>query len=67
MDGIATGKTVIYYGDFGQGLALQVSENFEVQTLNELYATQHAIGFVGFTEFDAKIQNQQAIASVVMA
>lgn len=67
MDTIATGKTVIYYGDFRQGLALQVSENFEVQTLNELYATQHAIGFVGYTEFDAKIQNQQAIASVVMA
>ena len=67
MDKIATGKTVIYYGDFGQGLALQVSESFEIQTLNELYATQHAIGFVGFTEFDAKIQNQQAIASVVMA
>ena len=67
VEKIATGKPVIYYGDFHQALALQVSENFEIQTLNELYATQHAIGFVGYTEFDAKIQNQQAVASVTMA
>lgn len=67
IDTIATKNTVIYYGDMHQGLAIQESESFEIQTLNELYATQHAIGFVGYTEFDAKIQNQQAITAVVMA
>lgn len=67
VEKIATGKPVIYYGDFHQALALQVSEEFEVQTLNELYATQHAIGFVGYTEFDAKVQNQQAVANITMA
>ena len=64
MNEIASGDIALYYGDFTQGLAANITENFEIQTLNEAYATQHAVGFVGWTEFDIKIQNQNALAAL---
>ena len=36
------------------------------QVLQEFYATQHAIGAVGWLEVDAKIQVEQAIAQLKM-
>lgn len=66
MDDIATGKTVIYYGDMS-GLATKFSEEMHVEVLRELYAAQHAVGVVGWVEFDAKIQDQQKIAAFKMA
>lgn len=66
MDDIAAGKTVIYYGDMS-GLATKFSEEMNVQVLRELYAAEHAIGVVGWVEFDAKIQDQQKIAAFKMA
>ena len=66
MDDIATGKKVIYYGDMS-GLATKFSEEVHVEVLRELYAAQHAIGVVGWVEFDAKVQDQQKIAVLEMA
>ena len=66
MDDIATGNKVIYYGDMS-GLATKFSEEVHVEVLRELYAAQHAIGVVGWVEFDAKVQDQQKIAVLEMA
>lgn len=54
-------KNVVYYGDFS-GLAVKESEQQEIQILNELFATQHAIGVVAWGEIDAKVEDTQKIA-----
>lgn len=66
MADIGTGKTVIYYGDFS-GLAVKISENISIDVLREKYATEHAVGVVGYMEIDAKVENAQKIAKLVMA
>lgn len=65
VDGIAAGKTPVYYGDFS-GLAIKTSEGFSLELLMEKYATQHAIGAVGWMELDAKVENAQKMAALVM-
>ncbi len=57
-------KPVIFYGDFS-GLAVKESEAMEIQILLERFATQHAIGVVGYSELDAKVENTQKIAVAV--
>lgn len=66
MDDIGSGNSVIYYGDMS-GLATKFSEEMHVEVLRELYAAQHAVGVVGWVEFDAKIQDQQKIAVMKMS
>lgn len=66
MPDMATGKTAIYYGDLS-GLALKISEDLNIEVLREKFATEHAIGVVGYMECDAKIENEQKIAALVMA
>lgn len=61
--GIAS-KPVIFYGDFS-GLAIKETESMEIQILLEKFATQHAIGVVGYSELDAKVENTQKIAVAV--
>lgn len=65
MDDIGAGKTVIYYGDMS-GLATKFAEEMEIQVLVEKFATQHAIGVVGWAEVDGKIENAQKISKLVM-
>ena len=65
MPTMAAGKTAIYYGDMS-GLAVKLSESVSIQVLREKFATQHAIGVVGWIEIDAKIENEQKIAKLVM-
>ena len=66
MPDIAGGKTVIYFGDFS-GLAIkQRGDALEMQVLREKYATQHAVGITAWLEFDAKVENAQKIAKLVM-
>lgn len=65
MPEMAAGKTAIFYGDFS-GLACKFAEDPTIQVLQEFYATQHAIGAVGWLEVDAKIQVEQAIAQLKM-
>lgn len=57
-------KHVIFYGDFS-GLAIKETEAMEIQILLERFATQHAIGVVGYSELDAKVENTQKIAVAV--
>lgn len=65
MPGLEAGKTAIFYGDFS-GLACKFAEDPTIQVLQEVYATQHAIGAVGWLEVDAKVQVEQAIAQLKM-
>lgn len=66
MPEMAASAKAIYYGDMS-GLATKITEEFEVQVLREHYATQHAIGVVGWTELDAKVENEQKISVLTMA
>ncbi len=66
MPNMAAGETAIYYGDM-RGLATKFSEEMSVEVLREKYATQHAVGVVGWLEFDAKVEDAQKIAKLVMA
>ena len=66
MPDITAGTTAIYYGDMS-GLATKFSEDMNIQVLREKYATQHAVGVVGWLEFDSKIEDAQKIAKLVMA
>lgn len=65
MPEIAASKTAIYYGDMS-GLAVKLSEEVSIQVLREKFATQHAIGVVGWVELDAKVENEQKLAKLVM-
>ena len=65
MPDMAAGKTAIYYGDL-KGLATKFSEEMTIEVLREKYATQHAVGVVGWLEFDAKVEDAQKIAKLVM-
>lgn len=62
---IAAGKTAIVYGDMS-GLYVKVAQNMEIQILQEKYATKHALGVIGYTEFDSKIVEKQKIAGLQM-
>ncbi len=58
---MAKGKPALYYGDFS-GLAVKMTENFNIEVLREQFATQHAIGVVAWLELDSKIENDEKIA-----
>ena len=66
MPNIATGNTTIYYGDM-RGLATKFNEDINIEVLRERYADEHAIGVVGWLEFDGKVCDEQQIANLVMA
>ena len=66
MPTMAAGKVAVYYGDM-RGLATKFSEDMNIQVLREKYATQHAIGVVGWLEFDSKVEDAQKIAEIKMA
>jgi HK97 family phage major capsid protein len=64
MDDIAAGKTTIYYGDM-RGLAVKFAEDINIEVLRERYADEHAVGVIGWLEFDAKVADAGAIAKLV--
>lgn len=66
MPKMAAGAKSIVYGDMS-GLAVKVSEDMNIEVLREKFATQHAIGVVGWLEMDSKIENEQKIAVLQMA
>ena len=66
MPDITAGRNVIYYGDM-KGLATKFSEDINIQVLREKYATQHAVGVVGWLEFDSAVEDAQKIVAVKMA
>ena len=61
MPDIANNAKAIYYGDM-TGLATKFSEEIDIEVLRERFATQHAIGVVGWVEFDSKTIDNQKIA-----
>ena len=65
MDIMEAGKTAVYYGDMS-GLAVKLSEDVNIEVLREKFATQHAIGVVGWIEIDSKVENGQKIAALKM-
>ena len=54
---------VIFYGDYS-GLYVKVAQNIEIEVLREKYATEHALGVLGFMEVDSKIVEVQKIAKL---
>ena len=65
MPDIGAGKVVIYYGDM-KGLATKFSEEINIEVLREKYADEHAIGVIGWLEFDAKVIDEQQIAKLTI-
>lgn len=65
MDNIGAGKVVAYYGDM-RGLATKFSEEINVEVLREKFADEHAVGVIGWLEFDSKVVNEQAIAKLTI-
>ena len=66
MPDIAAGKAVIYYGDM-KGLSTKFNEEINIQVLRERYADEHAVGVIGWFEFDSKVEDAQKIAKLVCA
>lgn len=66
MPEIGAGTAPIYYGDL-TGLATKFTEDISTQILREKYADEHATGVVAWFEFDAKVQDAQKLAKLVMA
>jgi HK97 family phage major capsid protein len=66
MPNIGTGNDVIYYGDM-RGLATKFSEEINIEVLRERYADEHAVGVIGWFEFDSKVIDEQQIAKLTMA
>jgi HK97 family phage major capsid protein len=66
MPDIGAGENVIYYGDM-HGLATKFNEEINIEVLRERYADEHAIGVIGWFEFDSKVIDEQQIAMLTMA
>lgn len=62
-DEVATGNKPLFYGNY-KGLALKLAQNVEIQVLIEKFATQHAIGVVGYIEVDSKVIDHQKIVAL---
>ena len=60
-----TGNAAVAYLD-PTGLAVKLSEDLEIEVLRERFATQHAVGVVGWLDVDAKIENEQKVALLKM-
>lgn len=65
MPAMEAGKTAVFYGDMS-GLAVKISEEVSIQVLREKFATQHAIGVVGYIAADAKVEHVQKISKLKM-
>jgi HK97 family phage major capsid protein len=59
------GKVAIYYGDMS-GLATKFTEELSIMVHREKYIDEHALGVIGWIEFDSKVENEQKIAKLVM-
>lgn len=62
---MAAGKKAVFYGDMS-GLYVKLSNDVQIQILNEKYATQYALGAVGYIEVDSAIVETQKIAALLM-
>jgi len=60
MPQIGAGALEIFYGDFS-GLYVKMTNDVQIQVLQELYATQYAIGVAAFSEVDSAIVEVQKL------
>lgn len=65
MPKVSAGKKAVLYGDLS-GLSVNMRENIQIQILLEKYATQHAVGFVAWFEFDSKVTDHQKLVALKM-
>lgn len=65
MPDMEANARAIIYGDFS-GLAVKITENWEINILREKYATQHALGVYAYLEMDSKIENGQKLTALAM-
>lgn len=65
MPKMEAGSKAILYGDLS-GLSVNMRENIQLQILIEKYATQHALGFVAWFEFDSKVTDEQKLIALKM-
>ena len=66
MPEMVSGAKAIFYGDM-HGLATKFNEEINIEVLRERYADEHAIGVIGWFEFDSKVIDEQQIAVLTMA
>ena len=65
MPNMASGVRAIYYGDM-RGLGTKFNEQINIDVLRERYADEHAVGVIGWFEFDGKVIDEQQITALVM-
>ena len=65
MPAMAADAVAIYYVN-PKGVAVQMSEDIEIDVLKELKAQQHANEVIGFAAFDADVEDTQQVACIVM-
>ncbi len=65
MPDMKAGSRAVIYGDLS-GLAVKITEDWEINILREKYATQHAIGVYAYVEIDSKIENGQKLKALAM-
>lgn len=65
MPKIEAGTKPVLYGDYS-GLAVNIREELSIEVLKEKYATQHAVGIVGWIELDSKLMDEQRLAVLTM-
>ena len=63
MKDLGAENIAIFYGDM-KGLATKFSENINIEVLREKFADEHAVGVIGWFEFDAKVQDAQKLAGL---
>lgn len=66
MPTITSAAKAVLYGDYS-GLAVNIHEDISVEVLREKYATQHAVGVVGWIEIDSNVADAQKLATLVMS
>lgn len=54
----------IVYGDWS-AMYVNIHEDINIRQLNEVYATQHGVGFVAWAELDAKLVEQNKFTKLV--
>lgn len=64
MPSAAAGNRSVLYGDYS-GLGVNMRQQVELQVLTEKYATQHAVGIVGWFEVDCNVIDHQKLAVLV--
>lgn len=66
MASIATGARTVLFGDYKK-FTVRVVNDLVVRRLDELYAGNDMVGFVGFLRLDAKVLDTRAIKHLKMA